>query len=59
MPAVLTLIEGDPGFLGTALEDGVHGFAVLLWHVVAKALDILGAESPEEVIEVFHIKTPP
>ena len=68
MPAVLTLIEGDPGLLGAAPEDGVHGFAVLPGEVVAKALDILRAEGTEglspqalggDVVDVFHIKAPP
>jgi len=59
MPAVLTLIEGDPGLLGAALEDGVHGFAVLLWQVAPKALQVLGAEGTEDVIEAFQVKSPP
>jgi hypothetical protein len=59
MSTLLTLIEGDPGLLGAALENGIHGFAVLLWQAVAKALDIFGAEGPEDVIEVFHIKALP
>jgi hypothetical protein len=59
MPAVLTCIASKPGILGAAHEDGVHGFAVLSRQSIAKAFQVLGAEGTEDVIDAFHIKSPP
>lgn len=51
---VLTRIAGAACLLGAAFYDGVDHLVVLSGHVIAKALDIFGAEGPEDLTDGGH-----
>ena len=51
---LLTFIIGDARILGTARDDGIHCFSVLLRHGVSKVIDILRTEGAEDLTYRCH-----
>lgn len=56
--AVLTLIDGNACCWCSALDDGLHGFAVLIGHVGSETMEVLWSEGTEDVIYGCHSQTP-
>jgi len=57
--ALLALIKGDTTGLGATGDDGIDDLAVCFRHEMGVALQILGAESLEDLIDCGHGRVPP
>jgi hypothetical protein len=55
LATLLALIKG----LGATGEDGIHDLAVCFRHEMGIALQVLGAESSEDLIDCGHGPSPP
>lgn len=58
LSTLLTLIDGNAGGFGAAVDDGIHCFSMLPRHGVSIAIDILGAEGTEDLTDCRHNGTP-
>jgi hypothetical protein len=58
-PALLAAVERSTASFGAAVTDGLHGFPMLVWDGFTIALQVLGTEDAEEVVDLFHATAPP
>jgi hypothetical protein len=56
---LLALIKGETTSLGATGDDGIHDFAVCFRHEMGIALQVLGAEGLEDLIDCGHGLGPP
>jgi hypothetical protein len=59
LPTLLALVKGNAVDLGATGDDGIDDFAVSFRHELGIALQILGAEGSEDLIDWGHGPTPP
>lgn len=59
LATAFALIKGDTTSLGATAGDGINDFAVYFRHDLRIALQVLGAEGPEDLIDCGHGPSPP
>ena len=59
LATLLALIKGDTTGLGATGDDGIHDLAVCFRHEMGIALQVLGAEGLEDLIDGGHGPSPP
>jgi hypothetical protein len=59
LATLLALIKGETTGFGTTANDGVDDFAVCFRHDLGIALQVLGAEGSEDLIDCGHGPAPP
>ena len=58
-PTLLAAVERSTASFGAAVTDGLHRFSMLVGDGLTIAFQVIGTESAEDVIDLFHLTTPP
>jgi hypothetical protein len=54
LSTLLTLVISVARLMGAALHYGIDGLFVLLWHIVSKAVYVVGTEGAEDLTYRCH-----
>jgi hypothetical protein len=59
LTAFFTLVKGEATGFGATIDDGINDLAVCFRHEMGVALQVLGAEGLEDLIDCGHGLVPP